>query len=792
MEDRLDLSCISEGELPGLATYNVTDSHCLPNCPNRAEKSLPKNLVLKPTNALPDSSTIGVWAKEYIPRGTRFGPMLGDIYPRNNNIADRKYFWRVYNKQTNELSFFVDGKDVRKANWMRYVLPAYQNDAQNLVAYQDGEDIYFLTIKPVQKDEELTVWYCKEFATRLGYPATGQQMMEKVRTKQQQQLQLEAAKKAAIEQLQNAYEQHKLRGQDGGAPVASVITKCEPSSAPPPAVKQAASSVYHLPRSTNSSRASTSSPYDMTIKLNSPPRGADSGYMGSPQSSGSPIYAVNVHHNGGGVTNHVAVSGGGGGSRNLGNSTGGYVDNQPSYNTDQVLDLTSSGRKREHSPSSSENYESFRDENSYRTHKMKIHKSSSSSVGSASPDPQRSPSPPHHNHMHNSHQSSEMRANQSPQNFVLKDHLSIKREDNIHPAFVSSGGGGRLDLLDRDLHHPHHVSPAYILSRRESIDAVIQAELAADRDTEEIGPEYYYARQNLQNGLHQHHGGHIDQPARLLAAPPTPMSLAALKARHPSNGSSLDQKLAALNAAAAIVSLPQSLPQSSITANTTNQNLHPSVTSCGVSSLLPRLGSHPQQQMHVRPSVLTAATVSLPPPVPRLPVSVAAAHIQQPLNFSAAASVSEMSAPSHHSPVLASRSIGSLEAEDSAGVPPPNVKMELLNHHALSAPVAQTLSQIMQSKVKEESLLNSAGHKALPFPLKKKDGKIEYRCETCDKIFGQLSNLKVHLRTHSGERPFRCQLCPKSFTQLAHLQKHLLVHTGTHLFYSNLRRGRDA
>ena len=50
---------------------------------------------------------------------------------------------------------------------------------------------------------------------RLGYPATGQQMMEKVRTKQQQQLQLEAAKKAAIEQLQNAYEQHKLlRQQD--------------------------------------------------------------------------------------------------------------------------------------------------------------------------------------------------------------------------------------------------------------------------------------------------------------------------------------------------------------------------------------------------------------------------------------------------------------------------------------------------------------------------------------------------------------------------------------------------
>ena len=41
----------------------------------------------------------------------------------------------------------------------------------------------------------------------------GQQMMEKVRTKQLQQLEREAAKKAAIEQLQNVYEQQKLQQQ---------------------------------------------------------------------------------------------------------------------------------------------------------------------------------------------------------------------------------------------------------------------------------------------------------------------------------------------------------------------------------------------------------------------------------------------------------------------------------------------------------------------------------------------------------------------------------------------------
>lgn len=50
---------------------------------------------------------------------------------------------------------------------MRYVNPAHSLAEQNLVACQNNSDIYFYTIRPVEPNQELLVWYSHEFSQRL-------------------------------------------------------------------------------------------------------------------------------------------------------------------------------------------------------------------------------------------------------------------------------------------------------------------------------------------------------------------------------------------------------------------------------------------------------------------------------------------------------------------------------------------------------------------------------------------------------------------------------------------------
>ncbi|XP_063078265.1 PR domain zinc finger protein 1 [Engraulis encrasicolus] len=165
-----DRTLWSEVELEEGCSHQVQDNHHLVTHGNgpqsRAEASLPTCLRLR--RAEFSGEVLGVVSRQHIAVGTRFGPLVGVAYGVNDvpANANRKYFWRVFSE--GRLLHFLDGADEGRSNWMRYVNPARCPADQNLAAAQAGAGgIFFYTVRPVAPNEELLVWYCPEFASRL-------------------------------------------------------------------------------------------------------------------------------------------------------------------------------------------------------------------------------------------------------------------------------------------------------------------------------------------------------------------------------------------------------------------------------------------------------------------------------------------------------------------------------------------------------------------------------------------------------------------------------------------------